>query len=100
MVEHYEPRSHRRHDLFGFADLLAIDPSRRGAVAIQVMRDSHWTWHRNKLLRELRVRRWIERGNHLDCHLWGKRRGHGRGGRIWVLRVREARLRKKPLTSG
>jgi len=76
-----------RQDLFGFIDIIALDPD-RGAVAIQSF-GQDWSGHVKKLLGERNeaVFEWLK---HHPCELWGWRKVKlKRGGRAtrWAPRV-------------
>lgn len=83
------PAGGYRRDLFGFIDVVSLDPE-RGIVAIQSCGQS-FAAHRRKLLQEEcaeNVREWLACGGHVE--LWGWRKVKvKRGGKAerWAPRV-------------
>ena len=71
VVERWNPHSRTRHDLFGFADVLAVSPQGR-IVAIQVTSGSNVSARVKKIAGEPRSRVWLAAGGHVQVHGWRK----------------------------
>ena len=77
-VEHWNAFTKRRHDLFGFIDLLAIRPGE--TLAVQATSASNVAARVSKIANHPNVGAVREAGWRIAVHGWGKR-----GGR-WVCR--------------
>lgn len=80
-----------RQDLFGFIDVLALDPQ-RGIIAIQSCAGSAHAKHRRKIVEECAeaAHEWLRCGGRIELWSWSKR-VVVRGGKAmrWVVRVEE-----------
>nr|BAR33760.1 hypothetical protein [uncultured Mediterranean phage uvMED] len=83
--QQYGGRFGVRQDLFGFIDIIAIDPS-KGIVAIQST-GQDWSGHVNKILEKKEiVSKWLK---HSTIELWAWRKVRKvRGGRLMVWKPR------------
>lgn len=80
-VEHYNSFTKRKHDLFGFIDLLAI---RAGEVlGVQVTSKGHRSDHVRKISEHENVGKVREAGIGIHLHLWDKKDGR------WMLTVED-----------
>jgi hypothetical protein len=75
--EHWNSFAHRRIDLFGFADLVALVPGGSGVLAVQVC------WkdvpaHLEKIAATPAARAWLACGNRIVIHSWTKRGARGK----------------------
>lgn len=73
-VEFYNTFSHRKNDLFGFADILAFLPNTPGTVLSQVTSQGHASDRRKKILSNPIARQWLEAGNIIRIDLWSKKK--------------------------
>ena len=90
MVEHWNQYDHKRHDLFGFIDIIAIFPESRRIVAVQSTGPSGHVDHKRKILAEPRCLEWLRSGGIVELWSWRKLLVK-RGGmaRHWVPRIEE-----------
>lgn len=79
VVEHWDHYTRRRHDLLGFADVLALRPGE--TLAVQTTTTGHQANRRHKIQAEPRARAWLEAGNTIHVHGWHKSQPSGR----WAL---------------
>lgn len=92
-AEYWSPFDRRRHDLFGFADLIAlpeIKPTEqfpdKTILAIQCV-NTHLREHIEKIQANDAAKRWLLTGNDIIIHEWRKLSANGRGSRkVWKLR--------------
>lgn len=87
VVERYVSQTRRRHDLFGFIDLVALD-GQRGVLGIQVTSSSNMSARVTKIQTECSERavNWLHAGNRVQ--VWGFAKRGARGARkLWTLRV-------------
>jgi carbonic anhydrase len=77
-VEHWNAFTRRRHDLFGFIDLLAIRPGE--TLAVQTTSGSNVSARVRKIANHENVGAVREAGWRITVHGWRK------SGRTWVLR--------------
>ncbi len=71
VVERWNPHAKKRHDLFGFIDLVAVQPG-RGVVAIQACGGSSAAEHRRKIQAEPNATKWLADGDVLELWTWRK----------------------------
>jgi hypothetical protein len=74
VVEKWIPKQKLRLDLFGFIDVLAVDPGRQGCLGIQVTTGSHAATRRKKILSppcRAAAKVWLLAGNRIQ--VWGWR---------------------------
>lgn len=88
VVERFNSFTKQRHDLFGFADIIAIHPQ-WGTMLVQATSTSNQAARVTKIMGEPRHKLWLlsGRGHHyLQVHGWGKRKVK-RGGKAvrWEL---------------
>jgi len=79
-----------RKDLFGFADLVAIQPTLVGVWAIQVCQGSDFSEHIRKITTDPKVRPnamwWLIAQNRLSVLAWRKLAKKGPDGRYWQMK--------------
>ena len=92
VVERYNPHAKRRHDLFGFIDIVALDEW-AGTLGVQTTTTDNISHRLDKLREECagNMRLWLERGNRLVIHGWAKRGPRGQR-KTWTLTERVVRL--------
>lgn len=73
-VEQRIPHCFITRDLFGFADLVAISPT-RGIMAIQATGGGNGTTRISKIKAEGRAGIWLASGGRIQVHDWRKRVG-------------------------
>jgi hypothetical protein len=83
-----------RQDLFGFVDVLVLDPG-RGFVGVQCCARSGHAAHRRKILEDCTemAMEWLRCGGKIEIWSWGKQKIK-RGGKAmkWVPKVEEITL--------
>jgi hypothetical protein len=70
MAEHWNPFDHRRHDLFGFIDIVILEPGQ--ITAIQSTGPNGHADHKRKILAEPRAKLWLEAGGRIELWSWRK----------------------------
>lgn len=78
-VERWIPRAMVRQDLFGWIDLVALDPEHKQIIAIQST-GQDWAGHVRKICEEKKdmVRLWLKCGGRAELWAWRKVRRKGR----------------------
>ena len=89
-VEKWIPQVKRRVDMFGFADLCAIQ-SGFGIVAVQVTTVSNQAAHVTKILSLETSLTWLRAGGHILVHGWVKAGDRGKR-KTWQCRERWIKL--------
>jgi hypothetical protein len=87
ITERWNPYDHKRHDLFGFIDILAIAPD--GLVGIQTGIGGH-KGHKEKILANKNALAWLKSGGRLA--IWTHRKLKlKRGSKVlkWKMRIEE-----------
>jgi hypothetical protein len=86
-VEYFNPGTRRLHDLFGFIDLVALEPGCAGLLAIQSTSDNggNVSARVTKMAQEPRAALWLACGNRVMVHGWAKRGARGKR-KVWTLR--------------
>ena len=88
VVERWNPHARIRQDLFGFLDLLVVDPERPGVLGVQATSASNVSSRVRKILDlassgpSSAPRVWLEAGNRIEVWGWRKK-SNGR----WDCRV-------------
>ncbi len=90
VCEHRLPRCCITRDLFGFADLIYLDPE-RGIVAVQVTTTSNRSARRKKMAACPGTREWLTTGGLVELWAWRKRRKGRR--MLWTVDVHNFTLR-------
>jgi hypothetical protein len=85
-VEHFNPYSKTRQDLFGFLDYLALYPD--AITGIQITSAAHRADHRAKILKNEYAPQWLRSGGRIQLRTWykGKKRVNNK---YWVETVEE-----------
>lgn len=95
VVEKWVPASPRgfagpivRRDVFGFGDILAVHPIRRGALLVQSTSNSGGNFSSRvaKIQASAEAKVWLESGNTIHVHGWAKRGKAGQR-KVWTCRV-------------
>jgi hypothetical protein len=88
--EHWNPYDNKRHDLFGFIDVLALAPGR--AIGIQTGIQGH-AGHKKKILACAAAIDWLKTNNAIEIWTWRKLKVT-RGGKAvkWSVRIEEITL--------
>ena len=86
VVERYQHRSRKRHDLFGMFDILYLDCLMGRIVAVQCTSASNHSARRKKLLAEPRLQQWLACNGGAEVWSWRK---HTKAveGRWWRARI-------------
>ena len=89
VTERWNPHARRRHDLYGFLDLVAVEPGKPGCLGIQTTSGDHVAHRLAKLAGDEAVaanmRQWLAAGNRLVIHGW-KKRGAAGARKLWTCR--------------
>lgn len=91
IVERWNAHAHIRQDLFGFADLLAMQPG-FGFIAIQCCAASSNSKRVDKIKAEPRARTFIESQGKVYVHSWAKRGPRGKA-KHWSVSETEIELK-------
>ena len=95
VVERWNPYAMIRQDLFGFADLVAVHPKRRGTLYVQTTTGSNMVARQHKLTACAAVAVCLSAGNRVVLHGWrkvatGRKKDGGRSkAKRWECRVVE-----------
>ncbi len=93
-LQHAGPYGQRK-DLFGFIDIISLDPG-RGIVGVQCCARSGHAAHRKKIIEECtdEVIEWLKCGGHIEIWSWAKQKIK-RGGvaERWTPKVEAVTLR-------
>jgi hypothetical protein len=92
-VERWNAFARTRKDLFGFIDVVALDPESNATWAIQCTTTGNLSARVRKIIGECRenARKWIECGGRIEILGWAKRGPRG-GRKRWVPSRREITL--------
>ena len=74
VVEHWNPHVARRHDAFGFADILAYEPTTQQIALVQTTSYSNFSARYRKVCENEHARGWLESGGIILLHGWKKPR--------------------------
>lgn len=98
ITEHWNPHVPRadggrgiRQDLFGFADLVALDPSMLGLLAVQTTSGANVAARVTKILALNTALVWLATGNRIVVHGWRKAGPRGKR-QTWQVREEWIRL--------
>lgn len=83
IVESYNAFAHVRHDMFGWADIVAIHPKKTGVLAIQTTTASNINARVDKACGMKSFKIWISTGNQVEFHGWRKIYKKGTRQKIW-----------------
>ena len=89
IVESYNAYSKRRNDLFGFIDIAAIHPDKRGVLGVQTTTGSNLAARISKAEALPAYHTWLAAGNAVEFHGWRKLKT-GKKQRTWqpnILRI-------------
>jgi hypothetical protein len=84
VVEKFVMQIHKRFDLWGIIDVLAMVPGQSGVVGIQATDYNKFNEHREALLTNPNARLFVECGNRLFIFGWAKRGAKGKR-KLWEL---------------
>ena len=98
VVERYNSHTRRRHDAFGFGDILVVD-HKRGSLLVQACRGADTANRATKIKTERREEalRWLKAGNRIEVWGWSKKGARGRR-KLWTLK--RVVITKKELGDG
>ena len=85
VCEKWNPHVKIRQDLFGFIDIICLQPNVLGVLAIQVTTHSNISSHRHKLASNKNIRMWLLTGNKVDIISWGKQGSRGKR-KVWKMK--------------
>jgi len=83
-VERWNPHAKVRQDLWGFGDILAVEPGRRGCLIVQACVTGDQSKRLAKIAEEPRVKVWLKAGNRVAVWGWSKR-GQRDKRKLWLL---------------
>lgn len=83
VVEHYNPYARRKFDLYGFADIVALNPRFNGVLAIQTTTAAHLQERIKKAEKLDAFHLWIKCGNQCLFQGWRKHCGRWEPVNIW-----------------
>jgi len=86
VVEQWIPQAKRRRDLFGFADILAVNED-WGHLYVQATSGSNFSARVHKVIDAEATRVILETGARIQVHAWRKLKRSGR--RVWVPKIAE-----------
>ena len=72
VVEHWNPHVHRRVDLFGVIDVVAVSGDVQGVLGVQTTSGDHVSHRLAKMRQNAAVEAWLQAGNRLVVHGWKK----------------------------
>lgn len=78
IVEHYNAYAKVRRDLFGFIDVAAIHPNKRGVLGVQTTTGSNLAARIAKAEALPAYKIWLKAGNAVEFHGWRKIRTKGK----------------------
>lgn len=73
VVERRMPHSNVTFDFLGFIDILGIKPGTKGVHAVQTTSASNQSARVKKILAIPAAKQWLEAGNTIEVHGWGKK---------------------------
>ena len=92
VVERWNHHTQRRHDLFGFGDILAVKPG--CTVLVQVTSGSNSAARVSKIVNECHreAKAWLSAGNEIEVHGWRALADYRKDGRRkkrdrWVVKL-------------
>ena len=91
VVERYCSFTRRRHDLFGFLDVVAINLDAQGVLGIQTTSGSNLSARVAKIMASEQAEAWLESGNRIVVHGW-KKYAKKVDGKNWRCREQEIEL--------
>lgn len=91
VVESFNVYAKVRKDLFGFIDIVAIHPRRRGVLGVQTTTGPHLAARQSKAELLSAYRLWLAAGNAVQFHGWRKVGARGKR-KLWQPLVREIDL--------
>jgi len=83
-VERWNAYAKVRQDLFGFADIIAVEPLFRGASAIQACVTGDQSKRLAKIHASAKARMWLRASNRIYIMAWSKR-GQREKRKLWSL---------------
>jgi hypothetical protein len=73
ITEHWNAYARVKHDLFGFLDIVALHPEKRGILGIQTTTASNLSARVHKAAKLKAFTLWILSGNDVEFHGWVKK---------------------------
>lgn len=84
IVESYNAYAHVKHDMFGWADIVALKQGKQGVLAVQTTTGSNLAARIEKASPMASFRIWIAAGNAVEFHGWRKVLRDGRGTKLKI----------------
>jgi hypothetical protein len=75
-----------KRDLFGFIDIVALEPGSEGVLGVQTTDASNLGHRLEKIREEPRARLWISHGNRIAIVTWAKRGARGQR-KLWTPKI-------------
>lgn len=76
VTEHWNQFARIRQDLFGFADLLAVDVDNKRTIAVQTTSAANFSARRKKITENENAAAWLAAGNSIVIHGWKKNKSN------------------------
>lgn len=95
VVEKYNPHAKVRQDLFGFCDVIAVEPGQPGVLLVQACMVGDQSKRLAKVRTEPRVRPCLDAQNRVAVFAWAKRGARGKR-KLWTLTVTPVRTDDLP----
>jgi hypothetical protein len=89
VVEKWNHHRKIRQDLFGFADVIAVDPDQGQFLLFQTTSYSGFSSRRKKILSSGDAKTWLQAGGRIFVHGWQQKNGKGTR---WSVREEEVTL--------
>ena len=89
VVEKWNAHIKIRQDLFGFADVIAVDPNLGQSLLFQTTSYSGFSARRKKILESDKAKTWLDAGGRIFVHGWQQKGGKGTR---WSVREEEVTL--------
>lgn len=80
IVEHWNAHARVKRDLYGFLDLVALHPDKKGVLGVQTTTAANLSARINKAEKLRSFGLWIAAGNDVEFHGWKKVAGH------WIIK--------------
>ncbi len=89
IVEHWNSFAHIRVDLFGFGDILAVNPDTQETVIVQTTSGTNFSARKVKIMENRNAPIWLRAGNKIVIHGWRKLKPRGQRRPHWECRIEE-----------
>lgn len=88
VVERWNSFAKVRQDLFGFIDIVAINPKMGGVLGVQTTSATNMSSHRKKILENEVAPIWLRGGNRIQLIVWSKKGPRGKR-KVWTATVED-----------